>query len=101
MLLCPTFPHIVQGVFSAHEEFGHLDGAPGSRVVPEWGYMGLDPTEDCPQPLVYSYGTYIASLCCGLQLGAAKNASIHAGVLGGVPGGLGASVIRADEFTVE
>ncbi len=42
---------------------------------------GIAPTTDCPDAnIYYGFGTYAASLCCGLQLGVAKNATIHSGV---------------------
>jgi hypothetical protein len=75
-----VFPVLVQGVFGGHQEFGYLDGSPGSRVTPGWGFRGLGPAEDCADHFIWhGYGTFMASLCCGKQLGAAKNATIHSG----------------------
>ncbi len=31
----------------------------------------------------YGFGTYVASLCCGIRLGAAKNATVHSGAHAG------------------
>ncbi|GAB4822994.1 hypothetical protein N2152v2_010040 [Parachlorella kessleri] len=69
---------VSSGVRADHVEFGYLDGQPGTRVKPAWGYLGYKPLEDCPDSsLWFGYGTYVSSLCCGLRAGAAKNATIH------------------------
>ncbi|GAB4822983.1 hypothetical protein N2152v2_010029 [Parachlorella kessleri] len=66
------------GVRADHAEFAYLDGQPGTRVKPAWGYLGYKPLEDCPDSNYwFGFGTYAASLCCGLRLGAAKNATIY------------------------
>jgi hypothetical protein len=56
-----------------------LDGSPGTRIKPGWGYQGLDPLSDCADgsTLWYSFGTYAASLIGGLRSGVAKNVTIY------------------------
>ncbi|GAB4821409.1 hypothetical protein N2152v2_008455 [Parachlorella kessleri] len=69
---------ISSGVMAEHEEFQPMNGSSGTRVRPAWGYFGLNSSQDCSDYWAWhGYGTFAASLCCGLRLGAAKDATIY------------------------
>ncbi len=44
-LECPG----MQGVRADHAEFAYLDGQPGTRVKPAWGYLGESVLWDVPE----------------------------------------------------
>lgn len=76
----------LQGVRGDHVEFEYLDGTPGTRAQPFWGFNDSNPLEDCPKDAgrYYGRGSYAASLCCGTSTGVAKGATIQSGGLEGV-----------------
>lgn len=71
---------VSSGIQADHKEFEYVDGAPGSRVKPMWGFNGLPPDEDCADgDAWYAFGTYAASLIAGQTVGVAKNATLYSG----------------------
>ena len=69
-----SHPPAVQGIRVTHEEFGYLDGAPGSRADEVFTSLqsGTE-DQDCN-----GHGTHVAGTVGGLTYGPAKNVSLHA-----------------------
>ena len=57
------------GIKFSHKEFSHMDGAPGSRVVPGFSVFGDNNSSDC-----YGHGTHTAATVGGESLD-----SLHCG----------------------
>ncbi|KAL3147460.1 hypothetical protein ABBQ38_014518 [Trebouxia sp. C0009 RCD-2024] len=61
------------GIRLTHEDFGHMDGTPGSRAVAGFSVFGDNNSSDC-----YGHGTHTAATVGGLTYGVAKNATLVA-----------------------
>ena len=65
-LLCPAAGSGVNvymidtGIRFTHTEFGHLDGAPGSRALPGFSVFGDNNSSDC-----FGHGTHTAATLGG------------------------------------
>ena len=51
------------GIRLTHEEFGHVDGTPGSRAVAGFSVFGDNNSSDC-----YGHGTHTAATVGGNHL---------------------------------
>ncbi|KAL3162173.1 hypothetical protein ABBQ32_009879 [Trebouxia sp. C0010 RCD-2024] len=61
------------GIRLTHEDFGYMDGTPGSRAVAGFSVFGDNNSSDC-----YGHGTHTAATVGGLTYGVAKNATLIA-----------------------
>ena len=60
------------GIKFTHQEFGHMDGTPGSRAVPGFSVFGDNNSSDC-----YGHGTHTAATVGGKNLDSAQSRSRH------------------------
>ena len=51
------------GIKFSHQEFGHMDGTPGSRAAPGFSVFGDNNSSDC-----YGHGTHTAATVGGKPL---------------------------------
>lgn len=60
------------GIKFTHQEFGHMDGTPGSRAVPGFSVFGDNNSSDC-----YGHGTHTAATVGGKRLKSAHSRSCY------------------------
>ena len=60
------------GIKFSHQEFGHMDGTPGSRAVPGFSVFGDNNSSDC-----YGHGTHTAATVGGQHLDSANSGSCY------------------------